>query len=178
MTVAHTIALEPNNTQATYFVKAAGIARCADNWALAEWNRQYEAWKADNSLPKPSQKSLRRQLNAIKREQFPWMLDISKCVPQMAIIQLGEAFQNFWAGRAEHPKFHKKGVHDSLTLTNDKCSIEGRRIHISKLGWVRMREPLRFKGKIRSATISREADRWFVSITVDTDSIPLRPSEN
>ena len=50
--------------------------------------------------------------------------------------------------------------------------IESRRIRIPNLGWVRMREELRFRGKIVSATISRVADRWFASICVsvsDTD---------
>jgi putative transposase len=177
--IAHRIALDPNNQQATYFKKACGVARFAYNWALAEWKRQYEAWKADNSLPKPSQQSLRRQLNAIKRKQFPWMLEVTKCAPQMAIIQLGQAFQNFFAGRARHPQFRKKGVHDRFTLTNDKFRVEGCRIRIPNLGWVRMREALRFAGKIMSATISREADRWFVSITVDTpDSSHLPQAEN
>ena len=184
MLIAHRIALDPNNAQATYLARAAGTARFAYNWALAEWKRQYETWKRDNSLPKPSQAALRRQLNAIKREQFPWMLEVTKNAPQMAIIQLGQAFQNFFAGRARYPQFRKKGVHDRFTLTNDQFDIEGSRIRIPNLGWVRMRETLRFAGMIMSATVSRVADRWFVSITVDTpDSSHLakadgRPAEN
>jgi putative transposase len=179
MLIAHRIALDPNNVQATYFARACGVARFAYNWALTEWKRQYEAWKADNILPKPSQYSLCRQLNDIKREQFPWMLEVTKCAPQMAIIQLGQAFQNFFAGRARHPQFRKKGVHDRFTLTNDQFSIDGCRIRIPNLGWVRMREPLRFAGKLMSATISRVADRWFVSITVDTpDTSHLPQAEN
>ncbi len=158
MIVAHKIAPAPNNQQATYFAKAA--------------------WKADHNLPKPSQQSLRRQLNAIKREQFPWMLEGSKNAPQMAIIQLGAAFKNFWAGRAKYPKFRKKGVDDRFPLTNDQFSLDGRRIRIPHLGWVRMREALRFTGKLISATVSRMADRWFISITVAADAIPLRPAEN
>ncbi|MFD2407209.1 helix-turn-helix domain-containing protein [Azorhizophilus paspali] len=71
MILAHKIALAPNNAQATYFARAAGVARFAYNWALAEWGRQYEAHKADPAQPRPSQAALRRQLNAIKREQFP-----------------------------------------------------------------------------------------------------------
>jgi putative transposase len=179
MLIAHRIALDPNNVQATYFANASGVARFAYNWALAEWKRQYEAWKADHGLPKPSQQSLRRQLNAIKREQFPWMLKVTKCAPQMAIIQLGQAFQNFFAGRARFPRFRKKGVHDRFTLTNDQFDIDGSRIRIPNLGWVRMRESLRFAGKLMSATISRVADRWFVSITVDTPgSSHLPKAEN
>ena len=179
MLIAHRIALDPNNVQATYLARAAGVARFAYNWALAEWQRQYDAWKADNSLPKPSQAALRRQLNAIKREQFSWMLEVTKNAPQMAIIQLGDAFKNFFAGRARYPQFRKKGVHDRFTLTNDQFSIDGCRIRIPHLGWVRMRESLRFAGKIMSATVSRVADRWFVSIAVDTvDDSHLPQAEN
>lgn len=179
MLIAHRIALDPNNAQATYLACAAGTARFAYNWALAEWKRQYEAWKLDNNLPKPSQAALRRQLNAIKRAQFPWMLEVTKNAPQMAIIQLGRAFQNFFAGRAKYPQFRKKGVHDRFTLTNDQFSIDASRIRIPNLGWIRMRETLRFAGKIMSATISRVAERWFVSITVDTtDDSHLPKAEN
>jgi len=176
MLIAHKIALNPNNTQGTYFARAAGTARFAYNWALAAWKSQYEAHLLDPSLPKPSQESLRRELNAIKKEQFPWMLEVTKNAPQMAIIQLGAAFNNFFAGRAQYPKFKKKGMHDSFTLSNDQFSIDGSRIRIPNLGWVRMREALRFTGKIMSATVSRVADRWFVSITVDTQD-DLRPAK-
>ena len=179
MLIAHRIALDLNNVQATYMARTAGTARFAYNWAFAEWKRQYEAWKLDNSQPKPSQAALRRQLNSIKREQFPWMLEVTKCAPQMAIIHLGDAFKNFFAGRSKYPQFRKKGVDDRFTLTNDQFSIDGSRIRIPNLGWVRMCEALRFVGKIMSATISRVADRWFVSITVDTkDHSHLPKAEN
>ena len=177
--MAHRIALEPNNAQATYLARAAGVARFAYNWALAQWTQQYQACKLDASLPKPSQAALRRQLNAIKREQFPWMLDVTKNAPQMAIIQLGNAFKNFFTGRAKYPQFRKKGQHDRFSLTNDQFSVEGSRIRIPNLGWVRMREALRFSGKILSATVSRVADRWFVSIAVETpDTSHLPQAQN
>lgn len=179
MLIAHKIALDPNNAQATYLARAAGTARFAYNWALAEWKRQYEAWKADNNRPKPSQAALRRQLNAVKGEQFPWMLEVTKNAPQMAIIQLGQAFQNFFAGRVRYPQFRKKGVHDRFTLSNDQFSVDGSRIRIPNLGWVRMHETLRFTGKVMSATVSRVADKWFVSITVDNqDDSHLPQAEN
>ena len=108
MLVAHRIALDPTNVQVTHFARAAGVARFAYNWALDEWKRQYEAAKSDTRLPKPSHMGLRRQLNAIKREQFPWMLEVTKNAPQMAIIQLGEAFKNFFAGRAGYPQRRKR----------------------------------------------------------------------
>lgn len=178
MILAHKIALDPNDVQETYFRKAVGTARFVYNWALAEWQRQYAAWKADDTLLKPSDAALRRQLNALKREQFPWMLDVTKNAPQMAIIYLGQAFKNFFAGTAEYPTFKKKGRHDSFTLTNDQFAIKGRKVHIPKLGWVRMHETVRFIGKVLEGTVSRTADRWFLSVTVEIPDPPVVCREN
>jgi putative transposase len=178
MFVAHRIRLDPNNVQATYFARAAGTARFAYNWALSEWRKQYEACKTNPTLTKPSDIALRRLLNSIKRESFPWMLDVTKNAPQMAIMQLGRAFENFFAGRARYPRFRRKGRDDRFTLTYDQFRVEGRRIRIPKLGWVRMRETLRFAGRIVSATVARVANHWYASITVETSDLPAPPAEN
>ncbi|AEC03035.1 RNA-guided endonuclease InsQ/TnpB family protein [Parasphaerochaeta coccoides] len=175
MLIAHKIGLDPTNKQATYFARASGVARFAYNWALAEWKRLYEECKRDPDKSKPSQMSLRRHLNAIKREHFPWMLEVTKNAPQMAIMHLGVAFKNFFAGRARFPQFRKKGVHDRFSISNDQFSVKDNRIRIPGLGWVRMHERVRFAGKIMSGTVSRVADRWFVSITVDTPDLSHLP---
>ncbi|MCC2959536.1 transposase [Massilia sp. IC2-278] len=174
MLLAHRICLDPSKVQATHLARAAGTARFAYNWALNEWQRQYEAYKGNPTLPKPNAAALRRQLNAIKRAQFPWMLEVTKNAPQMAIIQLGRAFQNFFEKRARYPKFRRKGCDDRFSVTNDQLRIAGQRIRIPKLGWLKMREALRFSGRIISASISRVADHWYASVTVDTE---LRPSQ-
>jgi putative transposase len=175
MLISHQIALKANNKQITYFRKASGVARFAYNWALDEWKKQYEAHKLDSTLPKPSQAALRRQLNAIKREQFPWMLEVTKNAPQMAIIQLGDAFKRFFTKQSDYPMFRKKGVHDRFSLTNDQFQVDDSRVRIPNLGWVRMHESLRFTGKIISGTVSRQADKWFISITVETHDLSHLP---
>lgn len=180
---SHKIRLVPNAGQQEYFAKAVGTARFAWNWALAEWNRQYEAHRADPSLPQPSEGALRRQLNAMKREQFPWMLDVTKCAPQEAIIALGVAFRNWFAslsGKRAGPKigrpdFKKKGLcKDVFRLDPLVIQVDGCRIRIPLLGWVRVREPVRFPGSIKACAISRVAGAWHVSLTVETSDVPTR----
>ena len=95
---------------------------------------------------------MRKPLNAIKGEQFPWMREVTNNAPQMAIMHLSQAFKNFLAGTAEYPTFKKKGRHDSFTLSNDPFTVKGRKVHIPKLGWVRLHEPLRFIGKVVGGT--------------------------
>lgn len=62
---SHRIALDPTDEQRQQFVRAAGCARFAWNWALAEWNRQHKAGD------KPTANRLKRQFNAMKRDAFP-----------------------------------------------------------------------------------------------------------
>ena len=176
MILAHKIQLDPNNVQRTYFSKACGVARFTYNRALAKAKEQYEQ---DKNL-KFSESALRKELNAIKKEQFPWMLEVTKCAPQLAIKDgLAKAFKNFFAKRAGFPKFKKKGVNDSFSLSNDQFVIKDKSIRVPNLGYVRMTEELRFDGKIIGATISRKADRWFVSIQVElTDPKPIHNSES
>lgn len=180
MLIAHKIALRPNNIQQTYFAKACGVARFSYNWALAYWKILYQAHQADPALPQPTEGLLRKELNKIKRTQFPFMLEVTKCAPQQAIKDLGKAFKNFWEKRAGYPQFRKKGQHDSFYISNDLFEVKENKIRISKLGWVKMEEKLRFSGKAMSATVSRIADKWFVSIVVEISEaeIQLNRPEN
>ena len=180
----HIIALDPNNTQATYFKKACGVARFAYNWALGQWEKQYEQDKQyrndclnkgiqidETKLNKPSQGKLRKQLNSIKRQQFPFMLEVTKCSPQLAIMQLGDAFKRFFKGESKYPQFRKKGVNDRFSLSNDQFKLKLKKdkphIQIPNLGLVRMTEHLRYNGKILSAKVFTKGGKWFVSIAVE-----------
>lgn len=155
---SHRIALDPTDKQATYFAKACGVARLAYNWGLAEWKEQYQMGG------KPNDRELARLFNAIKDERFPFVREVTKCAPQNALMNLGEAFKRFFKSCTTgpvvaYPKFKKKGRHDSFQIDNSKFRLDDLSILIPKLGWVRMREALRFTGKMMSATVSRTADR-------------------
>ena len=170
---AHKIRMYPNNEQATYFAKACGTARFAYNWGLAEWKRRYEAGE------KVNEGLLRKELNAIKREQFPWMLEVTKCAAQLAIKNdLNSAFKSFFAKRAGFPGFHKKGAHDSFSISNDQFKVEERKVRMPNLGRVRLAEELRFEGRIKGATVSRTADKRFIAIQVEMqDAKPMHTGE-
>ncbi|MCL4318853.1 MAG: helix-turn-helix domain-containing protein [Firmicutes bacterium] len=52
MILAHKIARDPNDVQATYCRKAVGTARFVYNWAWDAGQKQYDAGMADPLLPK------------------------------------------------------------------------------------------------------------------------------
>ena len=179
MLIAHRIALDPNNAQATCFARAAGTARFVWNGALAECKRQYAECKEDQSLPKPTEVSLRRQLNGIRREKFPWMYDVTKCAVQEAIIDPGTGCRAFFEGRANYPGCKAKGGRGGFCAANRAGTfrVDGKRIKLPVADWIRRREEVRFSGRLKRVTVSREADRWFASIRIATDAPePAKPT--
>jgi putative transposase len=185
MILSHRIRLIPTCEQEVYFRRACGVARFAYNWALAEWQRQF------HSGGKPSEVALRKRLNAVKHTAFPWMREVTKNAPQQAVKNLGRAYANFFDDlkkyrrgdfpwkRVRVPKFKKKGRHDGFRADNgpdrrhpDAVQVDGMRVRLPIIGWVKMREEVRFAGRILSVTISRKADAWYASFAIEVEHEP------
>lgn len=172
------IRLDPTHKQEEFFRQCVGAARFAFNWGLQSWNDRYASGQ------KVDESSLRKELNAIKREQFPWMLNVPKSVVQQSIKNLGTAYQNFFAsckGKRRGPKMAPptfKSKHRSKqsarldngpgTFVFDGCSVK-----LAKVGWVRTYEALRFEGRPLSTSISFVGARWWISVQVELPDIEL-----
>ncbi len=174
MIKAHKIRLNPTPEQDRYFRKAAGTARFVYNWGLAEWQR--------HKVEQPGQAygvmAIKKDFNALKAEQFPWVYDVAKDVAEGALANLAAALKNYFDSKngkrrgrkMGFPKFKsKKNKRQSFRLNNDKIAAEGHHFYVPKLGWVNMAEPLRWEGKILGAVVSQTAGRWYVSISVEMD---------
>ncbi len=163
---AHKIRLHPTEEQKNYFARAAGTSRFVWNWALAEWNRQYEAGE------KPTALKLKKQFNEIRREQFPWTWQVTKNASDQPFLDLGKAFTAFFEGRAQgkrigRPNFKsKKRSRPSFYVANDQFELADHRMWIPKLdGSTWRRTSASRKGERR--TSHPTADCWFVSISVE-----------
>lgn len=157
MLKAHKIRLNPNKAQVTYFYKASGIARYAYNWAVAKWREAVDK--------KPTAMQLKKQFNA---EKPAWAYEVTKCAAEGAFFDFATALKRHSTEGAGEPHFKSRNRgHFSFYLANDKFDIRGSWLKVPKLGLVNLSEKLRFNGKIMGATISREADWWYVSITLE-----------
>jgi putative transposase len=176
----HVIRLGPTVKQANAMQRAAGVSRFTYNWALAEWNRQYRIGE------KPTIKNLKKQFNTVKGDEFPWVYESPRDANSQAFVDLNQAFQNFFSScsgkrkgpKIRYPKFHRRGVHDSFYVSNDRFSIRrrGKRgvVRLPVIGDVRMFEHLRFQGKIMSGRVYREADKWFIAVSVQVPMVPTQ----
>lgn len=162
---AYRYELKPNVAQRILLAKNAGAARFTYNWGLAQRIKLYEQdKKSTNAIEQ------HRILNKLKETELFWMYEVSKCAPQEALRDLDRAFHNFFRGLSQKlpvgfPSFKKKGGRDSFRLTGT-IKLKGKSIQLPRLGLIRLKEIPKVLGKILSATLVREADRWYVSLAV------------
>ena len=170
MTISHKIELIPNNKHNAYFKKAFGCSRFAYNWGLAKWQEYYKQGVKKTHL------DLKKEFNAIKKEQFPFVYEVTKYATQQPFLNLNLAFQKFFRdlkqGKVSYPKFKKKKDNQgSFYLGGDIVKFESKNnkqfLKIPNLGSVKLRENLRFQGKINSCTISQKANRFYASFSLE-----------
>src|SRR5690349_7446719 len=83
--------LDLTNAQFTACLQHAGCARFAYNWGLGRYQEEYA-----KGAKTPTAIGLHKELNALKKTDFPWMYEVSKCAPQEALRDLEKAFKNFF----------------------------------------------------------------------------------
>lgn len=161
-------------SQRILLAQHAGTARFAFNWGLQQRIELYEQEKKSTNAMEQH-----RLLNTLKKDSFPWMYDVSKCAPQEALRDLDRAFKNFFRGIQKgrsigFPSFKKKGQRDSFRLTGT-IKVRSKEIQLPCLGIIRVKEKTKLCGRILSATIVREADRWFISLSVEIEKPDPKP---
>jgi putative transposase len=175
MLLSHRIRIDATPEQHAYFAQAAGTARRVWNHALAQWNYLVAIGQRPNAM------QLKKQFNAIKychpdwldEQGQPWLRDIHRDAHAQPFANLARAWQSYFdalrAGQPAHPpRFKKKGrSRDSFYVANDKLRIWDKTAVLPKVGKVALTEALRWPGKIMGASVSREADHWFLAVQVE-----------
>jgi len=170
---AYKARLELNNKQISWCNRCAGSARYVYNWGLSEWEHQYEAYKDDDALKRPSRFGLSVQFNGIKDELCPWIREMPYAVTEAAFERLGRAFDNFFRRikkgdtKAGYPKFKSRSGRKTFQLRGVK--VDGDKVYLPKLGWARLSQsdyiPIDAEYGIY-ATLSERAGYWYIAILV------------
>ena len=159
--------------------KTFGCTRYIYNNFLAERKNKYEESKTKVHVYEQLKK-----LTDLKREK-EWLREIDSCALQASVYNLDNAFQGFFHGKG-YPKFRVKGVHESFRTNNTLSTYKNKKyetiridfnkriITLPKLKEVKFRGYRTTKemvGKIKSATISKDANKYFVSVLVEVPFI-------
>ena len=162
--------LKVNSTQRVLLAKHAGTARHAYNWGLGLCKQILDNNKTnpEDKIKFPTAIDLHKWLVALVKSRHVWYYEVSKCAPQYALRHLADAFKRFFSKKGGFPKFKKKGRNDSFTL-DGSLTIDQKKVKVPLLGWLKTYERLPVDQKPKSFTISRTADRWFVSWKVEIE---------
>ena len=96
-----------------------------------------------------------------------WLKDAPTHPLQQALKDLERAYTNFFARRAECPRFKKRGRHESFRYPDPKqirLDQANSRLFLPKLGWLRYRNSRKVLGTVKNLTVSLSCGKWFVSI--------------
>ena len=176
---AYKLRIYPTDSQRELIEKTFGCTRYIYNNFLAERKNKYEESKTKVHVYEQL-----HELTDLKREK-EWLREIDSCALQACVYNLDDAFQKFFRGNG-YPKFRAKGVHDSFRTNNTlntykdkkyesiRIDFNKRIITLPKLKEVKFRGYRTTKeivGKIKSATISKDGNKYFVSILVEVPFI-------
>lgn len=162
--------LKINKHQRLLLAKHAGVARHAWNQGLALCQQvlSYNKANPNERIKFPTAIDLHKWLVASIKSRLPWYYEVSKCAPQFALKQLSDAFKSFFKKIHGFPNFKKKGIHDSFTL-DGKIHVDHRKIKVPVIGWCQTYENLPKGLKPKTITVSRQADRWFISFRMEIE---------
>ena len=172
---AYKIEINPTNEQKSKIHQTIGVSRFIYNFYIARNKEIYERegkfvsgmdfskWLNNEYIPNNQDKK--------------WIKEVSSKATKQAIMNGDKAFRDFFKEAKGFPRFKKKKNQDVKAYfpKNNKTdwTIERHRVKIPTLGWVRLKEfgYIPINSMVKSGTVSKKADRYYVSILVEERDI-------
>jgi transposase, IS605 orfB family len=170
MLISYKTEINPTSSQIDKINKTLSICRFLYNSYISENIKAY-----NNNKSFITGYDFDKYVNHTLIPNHLWIKDAYSKARKKAIMNAEMAFKNFFKGKAKFPKFKKKNkCHNRFYFVKNSktdCVIQRHRIKIPSLGFVRLKEKgyIPVDKVIKSGHISKQANRYFVSVIIDTD---------
>ena len=190
MRTAYQYRLRLTKSQEAEVEKWLDMLRCQYNYLLADRFNWYEQNRCSlNSCPlvchlpelrsNPDYFSQKKTLPQLKKDR-PWYASVQSQVLQDCVKRVDLAFKRFLKGdingnKSGRPRFKGKNRYKSFTFPSlGKTPITGNVLTLPKFGKVKMiyHRPIPEGFKIKTATITRKADGYYVTLSIQDDTVP------
>lgn len=170
---AYKIEIKPTDEQKAKINKTIGVCRFIYNFYIA---RNKEVYEKDKKFV--SGMDFSKWLNNEFVPNNPdknWIKEVSSKAVKQSIMNGEKAFKKFFKGESGFPKFKRKQKQDCKAYfpKNNKTDlkIERHRVKVPTLGFIRLKEfgYVAVNAKVSSSTISKKADRYYISILAEED---------
>lgn len=165
---AYKTEIKPNENQIELIHKTIGTCRYVYNLYLQKNKEQYE--KNSSFL---SGYEFSKWLNNVhsKEERYKWIKEVPSKAVKQAIMNGDKAYKRFFKKQTSFPRFKKKSDYGSFYLIG-AIHVKRHLIQLPKMGKVKLNEKgyIPFE-KVKSAAVSREGNRYFVSVLVEEEKM-------
>ena len=180
MIISYKTEINPTSSQIEKINKTLGICRFLYNNYISE---NIKAYKNNKSFI--TGYDFDKYVNHILIPNNLWIKDAYSKARKKTIMNAEMAFKRFFRGESKFPKFKKKNkCHNSFYFVKNSktdCIVQRHRIKIPSLGFVRLKEKgyIPVDKVIKSGYISKQANKYFVSVIIDIDiSQPISTYNN
>jgi putative transposase len=161
------VRLYPNKKQQDLLSQHFGSSRFIYNFMLSQ---KIEKYKSGENI---SSYDLKKQLPKMKKsDNFSWLKEVDSTSLQNSVLNLDKAYQNFFrqVKKGEKaggfPKFKSK--HNSKqSYQTSKAKIKNEKLYLPKIGEIKAVFHRKVKGKIKTVTVLKDADKFFTSINFE-----------
>jgi putative transposase len=167
---AYKFRLSPALEQESLFRQFAGCSRFVWNLALA---LQKERLDQKEGILRYNKLAL---LLPQWKKEHPFLKEVHSQPLQQTLKDLDKTFARFFDPKlqAGFPRFKKKGQHDAFRFPQG-FKLNGNRIYLPKLGWVKFKKSREIEGTVRNVTISCSAGKWYVALQCQQEIEQLVP---
>lgn len=111
------------------------------------------------------------------KSQYPWLKDINAQALQIAVHNLGTAFDRFYKNLGSHPRFKKKNDRNQSFSVPQNFELCGNKLFIPKLkDGIKMVQHRPLNGKPKSLTISKvPSGKYYVSVICELEDPKTLP---
>lgn len=162
MIISYKYKLKPNKTQSSMMEDWLNVCRLVYNLTLEQKDYAYKTHQRNVSKYESY-----NQLPELKSE-FTFIKSVHSDTLQEVVDRVHKAYDKFFKGGG-FPKFKKKGLYNSFTFKRS-FSIQDNHIKLPKIGKVKFYNSRPINGTMKTATITKELDGWYISITVDVET--------
>ena len=165
------VRLYPNDEQKNILLKTFGSTRFVYNQMLS---KKINAYKEDESSI--STFDLIKELPIMKKGDFEWLKEVDSTSLQQSIKNMDKAYKGFFNGGG-FPKF-KSRHHSRQSYQTTTAKLKEDKLYLAKIGLIEMRGFRKFDGRLKTVTVSFEANQYHASLLLDDGEEFKKPTHN
>ena len=163
----------PNKNQEVKLNRTLNTCRHLYNDALAERRRQAELNNLCFSFQvfpwgKPEWIGYEDQANALSDSKTSFQKEVFSQVLQDTLRRLDKTFKNFYRGFG-YPRFKSRNRYTSFTYPQKGFEFKDGKLNLSKIGSIRIFQHREVEGAIKTCTIKKDTDQWYVVIITEIE---------